>query len=262
MSVSALAFPSTRSTSVFLPKEHGSWSLALEPIVFGLLLAYSPAGGALAVAAVAAFFLRRPLKRLRTRCESASAGAVLLFGLCAVGGLTVSVVLGGGPPLCWLIPALPLAGLFLHWDRQNESRATHAELAACGVFAFLPAAMAAQAGLPERTALAFCILMLARSLPTVLIIRTYLRRRKGHEISASPTVIATAVTLIAVFAVAAADTIPWLVVSLVALAALRLLLLVPAIAPNWPARRIGIVEACFGLLFLLVVSTVWANRFP
>ena len=45
-----------------LPKEHGSWSLALEPVAFGLLVAPSAAGAALALAAVSGFFLRRPLK--------------------------------------------------------------------------------------------------------------------------------------------------------------------------------------------------------
>ena len=47
---------------LLLPKEHGSWSLAFEPVALGLLVAPSWAGGALALAAAAGFFLRRPLK--------------------------------------------------------------------------------------------------------------------------------------------------------------------------------------------------------
>ena len=39
-----------------LPKEHGSWSLALEPVAFGLLVAPSAAGAALALAAGLGFF--------------------------------------------------------------------------------------------------------------------------------------------------------------------------------------------------------------
>jgi hypothetical protein len=49
---------------LILPKEHGSWSLALEPLALGLLAAPSLAGGPLAIAAIAGFFLRRPLKIL------------------------------------------------------------------------------------------------------------------------------------------------------------------------------------------------------
>lgn len=53
--------------TVFLPKEHGSWSLALEPLALGLLVAPSLAGGALAGAVLAGFFARRPLKAALAR---------------------------------------------------------------------------------------------------------------------------------------------------------------------------------------------------
>ncbi len=48
--------------SLVLPREHGSWSLALEPVALGLLVAPTRAGGWLALAAAAAFLARRPLK--------------------------------------------------------------------------------------------------------------------------------------------------------------------------------------------------------
>jgi len=257
MSAIATATVPTRSASVFLPKEHGSWSLALEPILLGGLVAFSPAGGALAVSAIAAFFMRRPFKRLRAQRDPASARAVLLLGFCATGGLAAAVVQAGWTPLLWLIPTLPLGALFLYWDSQNESRATHAELAASSIFAFVPAAMAAQAGLSYHTSLALCILVLSRSLPTVLIIRSYLRRRKGHEIAIIPAIVATGVTLIAVFVLVAINTMPWIAVVLITLAALRLLLLVPATAPNWSARKIGMSEACFGVVFVLASGIAW-----
>lgn len=247
-----------RTASVFLPKEHGSWSLALEPIALGLLVAPSPAAGALAMAAISAFFLRRPVKRLGAHRGSQSARAVLLLGLCAMGSFATAVVLGGWTPLLWLTPTLPLAGLFLHWDRQNESRATQAELAASSIFAFLPAAMAAQAGLTAKAAIALGVLVLARSLPTVLIIRTYLRRRKGHRVSAAPAVMATALTLTAVFGLTMRNHLPWIAAILAAGAALRLLLLVPAFAPDWPARKIGSGEACFGVILVVVSGVAWA----
>ena len=41
------------ASPAFWPKEHGSWSLALEPVALGLLVAPSPAGLALATAALA-----------------------------------------------------------------------------------------------------------------------------------------------------------------------------------------------------------------
>src|SRR5688572_31965504 len=84
--------------SVFLPKEHGSWSLALEPLALGLLIAPSWAGGALAGAVLAGFFVRRPLKAaftadLQRRREAR--GGLALLGMLALAGLFEAGVLGG-----------------------------------------------------------------------------------------------------------------------------------------------------------------------
>ncbi|MCC6414795.1 MAG: YwiC-like family protein [Opitutaceae bacterium] len=257
MSFASTAPIDAKATSVFLPKEHGSWSLALEPLLFGLLVAYSPAAGALAVAAAAAFFMRRPIKRLAIKREPEAARVVMLLGACAAGGLAATVALGGWTPLLWLLPTLPFAWLFVHWDSQKESRATHAELAACGIFAFLPAVMAEQAGLPKLTALALCVLMLARSLPTVLIVRTYLRRRKGQRIATTPAAVVTAATLAALLALGVTGHMPWLITALAAVGALRLLLLLPKFPPVWSARRLGITEACFGAAYVLTAGLIW-----
>ena len=256
MSSAAAGFRPAGS-SVFLPKEHGSWSLALEPVLFGLLVAPSLAGGALAVSAAAAFFLRRPAKAVWRTPHRAAWIAVVLLGICAVVGMGKAILLAGWSPLLFLLPALPLAALFLHWDRQNESRATHAELAACGIFALLPAVMAAQAGRPVVVAVTLGSIMLARSLPTVLIIRTYLRRRKGSPAGSTPAVVATMITVGLIIAFAFAGQSPWTAVAFVLIAALRLALLVPAWQPDWPAKRIGIAEAVFGLGYVLLIAVAF-----
>jgi hypothetical protein len=56
--------PSARAPlrTVALPHEHGGWGLTLEPVLLGLLVAPSVAGGALGAAAVLAFLVRTPLK--------------------------------------------------------------------------------------------------------------------------------------------------------------------------------------------------------
>jgi hypothetical protein len=54
----AAARPSALWRDLVMPREHGSWSLALEPLLFGLIAAPSLAGGGLALAVVAAFFGR------------------------------------------------------------------------------------------------------------------------------------------------------------------------------------------------------------
>ena len=48
--------------TVAMPTEHGGWGLTLEPVLLGLIVAWSGAGAALGVAAFAAFLLRTPAK--------------------------------------------------------------------------------------------------------------------------------------------------------------------------------------------------------
>src|SRR5690242_15227457 len=97
----AFPLPVARSTpatpTVFLPKEHGSWSLALEPVALGLLVAPSWAGGALAGAVLAGFFARRPLKAAFSPIHSArrlaAREALVMWTALAVAGLFEAVVL-------------------------------------------------------------------------------------------------------------------------------------------------------------------------
>ena len=50
-----------------LPNEHGSWSLALEPLALGLLVAPSAAGAALGLAAACGFFFAATVEGVITR---------------------------------------------------------------------------------------------------------------------------------------------------------------------------------------------------
>jgi len=80
--------------SVFLPKEHGSWSLALEPVAFGLLIVPSLAGGSLAVSATAAFFIRRPLKSLLKAHDRTTLLSLSILSTFALIGFAQVVMLG------------------------------------------------------------------------------------------------------------------------------------------------------------------------
>ena len=51
---------------VLVPAEHGSWGFLAEPLVLGLAVAFSGAGLLLALAVVAAFLARQPLKLVWT----------------------------------------------------------------------------------------------------------------------------------------------------------------------------------------------------
>src|SRR5687768_6251637 len=101
---------------VVLPKEHGSWSLAFEPIALGLFIAPSPAGALLAVALSAGFFARRPLRislhEPRADRRATAQRALILCAVIALLSMTGALLLGGIAWLWWLVP-VAIAGQFL-----------------------------------------------------------------------------------------------------------------------------------------------------
>jgi YwiC-like protein len=249
--------------TVFLPKEHGSWSLALEPLALGLLLAPSAAGAALATAAIAGFFARRPLKALfhaESKHHRTAFPVLVLLATLAVAGLGEAALLGGPAALWPLLLAVPFGGLFAYFDAQGDSRAAVAELAGCATFAFLPVALATLAGWPVPAALALAGLSLGRSLPTVLTVRTYLRLSKQPAPKIWVPLAGGVAAVGLIGSLADRQLVPSLAVGLAGLLLLRTLFLVTKFRPAWPARRVGFLEAGLGLLY--VAGLALAYRFP
>lgn len=254
--------PAAPAASVFLPKEHGSWSLALEPLLLGLLVAPTPAGGAIAAAALACFLARRPLRasleaeasprRRSSRAALAAASAV------ASAGLLEAAVLARPSALWPLLVAGSFGAGFLLFDLRREPRAAAAEVAGTAAFACLPAAFATAAGWPAAPALALSGVMLARSLPTVLAVRSFLRMAKGRPSGVLAPVLSALLALILVTALAHARLAPWWAAALTAVLLVRTLLVFTGLLPAWPARRVGLTEAGIGLAY--VVSAALAYR--
>lgn len=296
------------ASTVFLPKEHGSWSLALEPLALGLLVAPTIAGAALTTAALAGFFARRPLKAAFAREMNAvlspailpgdstrvlhrhvaaelagrrpnfigktppqAAGNVsaftgrrrparetaVMFSALAAAGFGETLVFGGVTALWPLLLAAPLGGMFAWFDRQNDSRAAAAELAGSAAFALLPATIATLAGWTRPAALALSALALARSVPTVLTVRTALRLGKGQPVNPTVPLAAGVLALGLTGVLAGRHQVPLFAVGLVALLLLRSVFFVTALRPAWPARRIGLIEAGLGALYVGTVALAY-----
>jgi hypothetical protein len=245
-----------------LPKEHGSWSLALEPVALGLLVAPSSAGIPLALAAGTGLFLRRPVKILLQakpdprRALAAFCAGMLMF--VAATGLLLTVKLGGSAQLWPLIPAA-LAGLFFIWfDARSENRAGAAEIAGAGAFALLPATFATLAGWPVANSLALAAVMLARSVPTVMVVRIFLRHRKGAMTSSGPALLATLAAAGMLFWLASLSLVPWLVAAFFILLLARAAWFLSAQSSRLTARRLGFVELFLGVTMLLTAASAWS----
>ncbi len=254
--------PTSTLRSLLLPKEHGSWSLALEPLALMLLVAPTAAGAALALAATAGFFARRPLKLATTlpaedpRRRPAGRWALGL-GLFAGLALVGAAGLGSLRALWPLLLAAPCGGLFLWFDRRHALREAEAELAGSTAFALLPAAGATLAGWPAPAALALAALALGRSLPTVLTVRAYLRLGKGQPADLrSPLAAATAAAALTGL-LAQHHLVPVAAVAVSVLLGLRTGWLVGPFRPAWPARQVGFLEAGLGVVQLGLLAAAY-----
>lgn len=255
----------TSFRSLVLPREHGSWSLALEPIALGLLVAPSPAGLFLAVAVFAGFFTRRPLKLAWTLApgDARRAAAVrwtLGFALPALAALAAAAYVGGWAALWPLLLAAPLGAAFLWFDLRGEMREAEAELAGSGAFALVPATFATLAGWGPAPALALAALMLARSVPTVLTVRAYLRLAKHKPAQPAAALVSTALSFAAVAALAAGRLSPLATCVLAGLLALRAIWLLSPFSPAWSARRVGLTEAFVGLGYLAGLALAYRTQ--
>lgn len=244
-----------------LPKEHGSWSLAFEPVALGLLTAPSKAGIPLAFAAGAGFFLRRPLRLLlQTRPDPRRPLAAFCAGsliLLAGFGLALAARLGGVAQLWPLIPAAFAGAIFVWFDARNENRAGAVEIAGATSFALLPAAFASLAGWRMESSLALAAVMLARSVPTVMLVRTLLRRAKGRTTTKAPVLLATMIATGILFWLAGLSLAPWMTVAMSFLLLARAIWCLSADRPRLTARQLGYMELILGVVVVLTAAVAW-----
>jgi hypothetical protein len=177
--------------------------------------------------------------------------------LLAAAGLALAARLGGAAQLWPLIPAMCAGALFVWIDAQNEGREGAAEITGATSFALLPAAFASLAGWRWENSFALAAVMLARTLPTVLLVRAVLRRAKGQVFATAPGLLAAIASAGMLFWLAGLSLMPWLA------AATSILLLARAIwylSPNHSrlsARRLGFMELILGAAVVATAAIGW-----
>jgi hypothetical protein len=243
------------------PKEHGSWSLAFEPLVLSLLVAPSVAGGFLTLALAAGFFARRPLRlgwrEHRPDRRRAAIGTVAgCIGLALI-GLASAIYFGGTGWLVWLAPVAVAGGIFAWFDLRGGGRAEPAEIAGSAAFALTPAAFAALAGWTPVAAVALAIIMVGRSVPSVLCVRAFLRAAKSGTRRDGPCLIASGIALAAAVALVQRGLAPPLALLALAGLTVRALALLVVVRPAWRARTVGMGETVLGVVFVLGLAATW-----
>jgi hypothetical protein len=249
---------------VALPSEHGGWALTLEPVLLGLLVAWSWAGLLVGLAAFAAFLVRTPLKLVavdrrrgrwlaRTRM-AATIATVELLVLAALGGTAIAAA-----GWSWLIPiaaAVPLVAIQLWFDARSRSRRLAPEL--CGAVAMASAGASIVVAGHGSAALAVAIWMVlaGRSLAAMPFVRAQVDRLHHRPASASQ-VAWFQLAAVAAGAIAVAVE-PSTVGGLVVLAAFGLAHVLWMRRPPVPAKVLGVRQLALGLG--LVVATAVSVR--
>lgn len=239
MSISAVAERRVALRPLAIPNEHGGWGFLFEPIVLAGLAAPSPAGALVAIAAVAAFLARHPLKLAagdvargrrypRTMVCATIAAAYLTVA-------AIAIAFAGPRPLLPLAIAAPFGVVQLVFDARNRGRAALPELSGAIAMGGVAASMALASSKPLAFAAALWLVALCRSLPAILYVRQLLGRGRGA-------IVAHVVAIIVVALLWRADLAPLLAV-IAAVALLGRALRPPSQAAP---KKIGVAELFWG----------------
>ena len=253
---------SERSTwkTVAIPSEHGGWGLTAEPILLGLLLAFSWAGVAIGAAAMLAFLARTPLKlALVDRRRDRELERTVLARRIGLAEVVVIVVLGViglvAAGWTWLVPAasaLPLFGIELWYDIRSRGRRLVPELCgAVGMGAVAAAIVVAGDGAAAPAAAAWLVLA-ARSIGAIPFIRTQIGRLHRGAVSTRSSDLFQLLALVVATIAAVVD--PDVLLGSIAVVVIVVLHLVwVRRSPVPPAKVLGLRQMALG--FVLVAAT-------
>ena len=255
-----------RWRGVAIPSEHGGWGLTLEPIVLGLLVAFSWPGMAIGAAAMLAFLVRTPLKlalvdrrRHRSLPRTRLAGKVAVGELLGVAALAVAAIATVG--FAWLVPvlvALPLFAIELAYDVRSRGRRLVPELCGGVGMASVAAAIIVAGNGASALAAASALVVAARATASIPFVRTQVARlRHGSASLRRSDVFQAAGAAVAVGAALVDGRVVLGTIAIVALAGAQVRW---ARRPVPPVKTIGMVQMMAGLgisIATAVGAVVW-----
>jgi hypothetical protein len=263
--VTERAAPRATWRAIAVPTEHGGWGLTLEPVLLGLLVAFSWAGVVAGLAAFIAFLLRTPLKlvlvdrrRQRFLERTRLASRIAAVELATLAALAATIVVLGG--WRWLIPvalALPLVGIELWFDIRSRSRRLVPEIAGSIGIAGVVAVIAVLGDTSYGLAAALWLVLAGRAFMSIPFVRTQIARLHHGTVPLATT---TALHFIGVAVAALGAAIEWSVIvgtiAVGALAVVQATWMRRATVP--PAKVLGIWQMILG--FAVVAATAAGVR--
>ncbi len=204
--------------AVAFPAEHGGWGFLVEPCVLGLTLAPSVAGAILAIASLAGFLARHPLRLWfidrrkgvrypRTKLAGRACAGYLLLALTMVAAAVALTTQSFWPPL---LAAVPVALVALAFDARGRSREALPEAAGAVALGASVGAITLAGGLPSGVAWGAWALLALRAVASVLYVRARIRLDRGLPAGPRAVLAGHGAALLAAAGLAHAGVGPWL----------------------------------------------------
>lgn len=251
--------------SVAIPSEHGGWGLTLEPVLLGLLVAWSGAGVALGVAAFTAFLVRTPaklvvvdLRRKRWLDRSRLALKIAIAeGVVLVAAVVAAIVLAGWS---WLVPvvvAAPLVAVEMSFEVRSRARRLVPELCGAIAVAAVSGSIVLAAGRGAGLAAGVWLVLATRAVGAIPFVRVQiLRLRRGVGPVWQSDVAQGCAVVLGLVAVIIDRRLLAALVAIVALAVAQSLWVRRA---PIPAKQLGVRQMAIGLALVAVtaVGVLW-----
>lgn len=253
--------PSGLWRQVAMPTEHGGWSLTAEPVVLGLIVAWSWAGLALGVAAMLAFVARTPLKivlvdrwRGRWMDRSRLAARIATVEVSAIAALGVWAAVAASNGWFWvpLATAAPLVGIELWFDMRSRSRRLVPELAGTIGIGSVVAAIVLATGESTTLAVGLWVVIAARAVAAIPYARTQVFRAHGWPVTRWHSDLAQGAAVAAVAVAWSLDAIP--IAPVLAVAVIAAFNIAAIRGPVKRAVVIGLQQMTFGIAVVAITA--------
>lgn len=242
---------------VAFPKEHGAWGFVLEPLILSLIIGFSVNGLLLALASFILFLANQPIKILFTKSISvkhkSAAPKVLFFYASIIFLLFVSIIINA--QIVDLIPyvaGLLLMLLFLFAQINNLGRHLFFEFIPSIAITLMAISIVQMNSSFQYNIWVFGVLLLCRSIPTIIYVNTKVKESKRKDYSKAVTNLANSVSALIVFLLGWYSLLPELSFLASVILLLRSVIGFSKFNFTKTVKQIGIAEFIYGSLFVAI----------
>ena len=244
-------------SKVAVPKEHGSWGFVLEPLILSLIVAFTLDGLFLALATFFMFLSNQPLKVLTTKSApkklKPTAKIVLFFYLLIT--VILLIFLFFKIKFYLLLPfysAILLLLIYKIAEFSQLSRKLYVELLPIFSMTLIATTIVMIDSVFSFDPIIFGLLLLSRSVPTVLYINAKVKWIKGMKFSTLPTHLLNGGFLIFIVYAVFNNLLPMLSILGMIILTARSIIGFSKFNFTKTVKQIGVVEFIYGGFFVVI----------